>query len=220
MEPAVNQFKGSFSVTNIFSEEVPQTIPSTGDVVSLSRRRYRLGSLTYTDILTGTRYLAQGDVLITNGDSEYRVTSVDITNSEVVLEKIFGIEPITIGASILRIKPFPYRNPELNINVGYNEREVIFVRPISKINNITVEDFSNGFGVYTNELTITLEDSSESTLESYYEKFVSDFGLILLNLAKEKTVPSIIGEIPSAPLVPSDSFKVVQIDQHIKEDLS
>lgn len=218
MEPAINRFKGSFNVTNIFTEEVPQTLPSTGEVVSVSRRRYRLGTLSYTDVLNGTRYLAQGDILITNGDSEYRVTSVNITNSEVVLEKIFGIEPITIGANVLRIKPVPYRNPELQVNVGYNEREVIFVRPISKTNNITVEDYSNGFGVYTNELTISLEDDSESTLESYYDKFVSDFGLILLNLAKEKTVPAVLGELPSVPAVPVENFKVVQIDQHIKEE--
>jgi hypothetical protein len=221
MNSAVNRFKGSFDVTNIIDESVPQTITSTGEVVSISRRRYRLNILTYTDILDGqdnTKFLSQGDVLITDNDSEYRVVSVDKTNFEVVLERIFGIEPITIGASVIRIKPVPYRVPELQINIGYNEREVLFVKPISKSNNITIDDYSNGFGVFTNELTITLEDDSTSNLESYYNNFVSDFGLILLNAAKERKLPAAVAEIPIAPVLTDVDFKVVQIDQHIKED--
>jgi hypothetical protein len=221
MEPAVNRFKGSFDVTRILDETVPQTITSTGEVVSVARRRYTLNILTYTDILDGTnntKFLSEGDVVITDNDSEYKVLSVDRTNSEVVLERIFGIEPITIGASVLRIKPVPYRVPALQINVGYNEREVVFVRPISKANNITIDDYSNGFGIFTNDLTITLEDDSTSTLESYYNNFVADFGLILLNAAKERKLPAILAETPTSPTLTVEDFKVVQIDQHIKED--
>ena len=118
MGTAVNRFKGSFDVTRVFEEEVPQTITSTGETVSVIRRRYRLSGLTYTDILDGvdnSRILSAGEVLITDNDSEYRVLSVDKTNSEVVLERIFGIEPITVGADILRIKPVPYRVPERTV---------------------------------------------------------------------------------------------------------
>lgn len=221
MDPAVNRFKGSFDVTKILDETVPQTITSTGEVVSVARRRYTLNSLTYTDILDGidnTKLLSEGDILITDNDSEYKVISVSRTNFEVVLERIFGIEPVTIGANVLRIKPVPYRVPALQINVGYNEREVIFVRPISKANNITIDDYSNGFGIFTNELTITLEDNSTSTLESYYNNFVADFGLILLNAAKEKKLPAILAETPDSPTLTVEDFKVIQIDQHIKED--
>ena len=221
MGTAVNRFKGSFDVTRVFEEEVPQTITSTGETVSVIRRRYRLSSLTYTDILDGvdnSRILSTGEVLITDNDSEYRVLSVDKTNSEVVLERTFGIEPITVGADILRIKPVPYRVPELQVNVGYNEREVVFIKPISKANNLTVDDYSRGFGIFTNELTITLEDESQTTLEQYYNNFVADFGLILLNSAKEKKLPAIVAETPDAPVLNVGDFEVVQVDQHISED--
>lgn len=221
MATAVNRFKGSFDVTRVFEEEVPQTISQTGETVSVIRRRYRLSSLTYTDILDdtdNTRILSEGEVLITDNDSEYRVLSVDKTNSEVVLERIFGIEPITTGANILRIKPNPYRVPELQVNVGYNERLVIFIKPVSKANNLTVDDYSKGFGVFTNSLTITLEDDSETTLENYYNNFVADFGLILLNAAKERKLPAIVAEAPDAPVLNASDFEVVQIDQHIRED--
>ena len=221
MRTAVNRFKGSFDVTRIFEEEIPQTITSTGETVSVIRRRYRLSNLTYTDILDdvdNSRILSAGEVLITDNDSEYRVISVDKTNSEVVLERIFGIEPITVGANILRIKPVPYRVPELQVNVGYNEREVVFIKPISKANNLTVDDYSRGFGIFTNELTITLEDDSQTTLEQYYNNFVADFGLILLNSAKERKLPAIVAETPDSPVLNVGDFEVVQVDQHISED--
>lgn len=220
METSINRFKGSFDVTRIYDEEIDQTL-TTGNVVTVARRRYKLSTLNYTDVLdqvSNTRILAEGNVLITDNDSEYRVVSVNRTTSEVVLERIFGIEPITVGANVLRIKPVPYRPSELKVNVGYNERQVIFIKPISKNNNLSVDDYSNGFGSYSNELTIQLEDNSTSTLEDYYNNFVSDFGLILLNSAKERKVPAIIAETPDVPAISADDFNVVQIDSHIKED--
>lgn len=226
LDVAVNRYKGSFDVIRVLEEQVSQNLNSSSSleenqIVSVVRRRYKLNTLNYTDILDGvanTRILSEGDILITNNDSEYVVKSVNKTDTEVVLERTFGLDPISIGADVLRIKPFPYRKPELQINIGYNEREVIFIRPISKSNNITIDDFSKGFAIFTNELTISLEDDSVTTLEEYYNNFVSDFGLILLNAAKERKLPAIIAEKPDAPILDPSNFKVVQIDQHIKED--
>jgi hypothetical protein len=221
MDVSINRYKGSFDVLRILEEEVEDTIISTGEQITISRRRYKLSTLNYTDVLSdtqNTRILAEGDVLITDKDSEYKVTSVNRTDNEVLLERIFGTDPVTIGADIFRIKPVKYREPELQVNVGYNEREVIFVRPISKANNLTVDSYSKGFALFTNDLTIQLEDDSTSTLEQYYNNFVSDFGMILLSAAKEKKLPAILAESPNAPVLDVESFKVVQVDQHIKED--
>jgi hypothetical protein len=118
---------------------------------------------------------------------------------------------------VIKIKPEVYNVPELQVNVGFNEREIIFAKPISKKQNLTVDGYSSGFGVFTNELTIPLDDDSESTLEEYYNNFVSDFGLILLNMAKDKKVPAILAETPDAPILDTSNFQVVQIDSHIKE---
>ena len=214
----INRYRGDFDVLRVLEEEIIDT--TTGSEVSVVRRRYVLNSLQYSDVLSeteGTKILAVGDRLITNQDSEYEVTSLNVTSNEVILESVFGVEPITIGASVLKIKPSVYIVPELQVNVGFNEREIIFAKPISKKRNLTVDTYSKGFGVYTNELTIPLDDDSESTLEDYYNNFVSDFGLILLNLAKEKKVPAILAEKPDAPVLDSGNFQVIQIDSHIKE---
>jgi len=220
VDVAINRYKGTFDILRILEEEGAQTL-NLGQTVSVIRRRYKLSTLSYTDVISGvknTRILAEGDILITNNDSEYLVKSVNKTDTEVVLERIFGIDPLTIGAAGLRIKPRPFRSPELKINVGFNERQIIFIRPISKAKNLTVDDFSNGLTVFTNELTIGLPDSTTTTLENYYTNFVSDFGLILLNLAKEKKLPAIVAAIPAPPALDTSNFTVVQVDRHIQDD--
>ena len=220
LETPVNRYKGSFDVLNILEETINQTLTS-GTTVTVTRLRYKLDSLSYTDVLSdvsNSKTISVGDVLITANDSEYRVTAINTTESEVVLERIFGIDPITIGADVLRLKPTPYRVPELAVNVGFNEREIVFIKPISKAQNITIDEFSAGVAVYTNELTIPLQDDSTTTLEQYYVNFVSDFGLILLNLAKEKTLPAVLGSTPDAPVLDVKNFNVVQVDQHIQDD--
>jgi hypothetical protein len=220
LEVSVNRYKGTFDVIKILEETGNQTLTS-GSTVSTLRRRYKLSTLNYTDVLSGiqnTKTLAEGDVLITANDTEYRIVAINSTDTEIVLERIFGNDPITIGANILKLKPVPYRRPELQVNVGFNEREVIFIKPVSRSKNLTIDDFSKGVALYTNELTIPLQDESTSTLADYYNNFVSDFGLILLNLAKEKTLPAILAITPDAPTLDEASFKVYQIDQHIQDD--
>lgn len=216
---AINRFKGSFDVLRFLEETVDQTL--TDQTVTVVRRRYKINTLNYTDVLSGvknSKLLSEGDILITNNDSEYKVVTVNKTDTEVVLERIFGIDPITLGASILRIKPAPYRAPELQVNVGFNERQIVFIRPISKAKNLTVDDYSNGVAVYTNDLTIPLPDNTTATLANYYTNFVADFGLILLNMAKERKLPAIIANTPTAPTLSAANFAVVQTDQHIQDD--
>jgi hypothetical protein len=216
---AVNRFKGSFDVLRILEEENTQTL--TDQTVSVIRRRYKLNTLNYTDVLSGvqnTKILAEGDVLITSNDSEYIVRSVNKTDNEIVLERIFGIDPIVIGASILKLKPAPFRAPQLQVNVGFNEREIVFIKPISRAKNLTIDDYSPGVALYTNELTIPLTDESTATLEEYYINFVSDFGMLLLNMAKERKTPAIIAVTPTPPTLDAGNFKVVQIDQHLQDD--
>lgn len=219
MQTSINRYRGSFDVIGIIEETGNQTLTS-GDSVSVVRNKYKLSTLAYSDVMSGaqnTKILAEGDVLITTNDSEYVVKSVNRTDTEVVLERIFGNEPITIGAAALKIKPVPYRVPELQVNVGFNERQIIFIKPVSKSKNLTVDAFSNGVAVYTNELKISLQDNTTSTLEEYYNNFVADFGLILLNMAKEKKQPAVIGIKPLAPVLDSANFSVVQIDGHIQD---
>ena len=217
LPPAVNVVRGSFDVVKTL--EASQSEIIAGETLSRSVRKYKLNSIRYYQTVgtsTVEKTLEAGDMLITGDGSEFQVDSVDKQAKTIILNRVFGEGAITQGANILRLKPQLAIIPELQINVGYNEREVIFVKPISTRLGLTTDVYSRGFGIFTNELTIALNNGQTMPLSEFYVKFVSDFGLLFLNFAKEKKLPSALGEIPNTPTLASANFKVVQIDQHIK----
>lgn len=214
---AINKNRGSFNVLQITEST------AAVDGVSYPRIYYTLDKLYYNDILNnknGKTFLVPNDILITSDDTEYIVLSIDKTTNRVLLERTFGNSPINVGVGVLKINPQAYRIPELQINIGYNERELIFIKPISEILDLTTDVWSNGFGFFTNELNIVLSDSSVIGLEQFYKNYVSDFGMIMLNFAKEKQVPAILGLKPNVPILNSSDFKVTVVNGHISDDKS
>ena len=215
LSSSINRYRGSFSVIKIENDTV--NISQTQQ----SRIYYTLDKLFYRDIINnpkGNTYLVENDVLITSDDTEYKVRSIDKNNNRVILERVFGNSPIVLGVNSLKIKPQAYRIPELQINIGYNERQLIFVKPIANNLDLSTDSWSKGFGIFTNELNIRLSDGEVSSLESYYNNYVSDFGLILLNFAKEKQIPSTLGLKPISPVINASDLKVVGINNHIKDN--
>ena len=214
---AINKFRGTFKVQSISEITVPETI--NGEVLSYSKIKYVLDKLDFTDVTGSTpaaqrRELTVGSRLITEENSEYIVESVDTKDKSVILKRVFGSDGIVLFEN-LRIKPELYRSPILAINIGYNEREVIFIKPISSKMDLTVDFISNGFGIYTNELQITLQSGQNLTLNEYYNNFVADFGLLFLSFAKEKKLPNALGFQPNSPTLTASNFKVLQIDSHV-----
>ena len=214
---AINRYRGTFKVQSISEITVPETI--NGEVLSYTKIKYVLDKLEYTDVTGSTpaaqrRELTVGARLITEENSEYLVESVDTKDKSVILKRVFGSDGITLFEN-LRIKPELYRAPVLAVNIGYNEYEIIFIKPISSKMDLTVDFISNGFGVYTNELQITLQSGQNLTLSEYYNNFVADFGLLFLSFAKEKKLPNSLGFQPNAPTLTATNFKVLQIDSHV-----
>ena len=214
---AINRYRGTFKVQSISEITVPETI--NGEILSYSKIKYVLDKLDYTDVTGATpaaqrRELSIGSRLITEENSEYVVESVDTKDKSVILKRVFGSDGIVLFEN-LRIKPELYRSPSLAVNIGYNEREVIFIKPISSKMDLTVDFISNGFGIYTNELQITLQSGQNLTLNEYYNNFVADFGLLFLSFAKEKKLPNSLGFQPNSPTLTASNFKVLQIDSHV-----
>ena len=213
LPPIVNRYSGAFTVINIVQET------TIVDGVNIKKNYYRLDTLQYSDILNNkntTRILTEGDTLITQNDTEYVIESVDIKTKRVLLTKMFGSDSIAVGVNVLRIKPERYKVPYLQVNIGYNEREVVFIKPIDVDNNITTEQWSLGYPIYTNELLIKLNDNTELPLTDYYQQFVTDFGMLIMNLAKDRTIPTIVGLKPDSPVLDSNNFKIIIINQHLK----
>ena len=206
------RYSGTFNVVNIV-EEVQQTINQNNTVVVTKVTRYIVDRLSYTDNLITTKdsmTLKVGDKLDLDTLTQFEVTFIDSSSNKLGLKKISGVDSIGIGAK-LSVSPIPFSVKNVQINVGYNEREVIFVKPIDSNFNVTTRNFSPGVAIFTNELTIDTADGT-LTFEEYYKTQVSDFGNVFLGAAKEKQVPAVLGVSPDAPTLSTDNFKVVLVN--------
>lgn len=218
--PSQNKISGSFDILSLLSDTESKLV--FGESQNITVTKYVLNTLRYMEKATTSpngvvqRTLKPGDILITQDNSEYSINSVNSKENSVTLQRIFGIGDLTAGASKLQIKPQLDLIKTVPINIGYNERQIIFLRPFSSRLKVTTQNYSLGFGIYSSDLTIALTTGEVMTLRQFYNKFVSDFSLLFLNYSKDKKVPTVLGEKPNAVVLSADHFKVIQIDAHIQ----
>jgi hypothetical protein len=206
------RYSGTFRVLNIEDVSV-QTLNNQNQTVVSTVRQYTFDTLSYTDNLLTTqnsKTLAVGDRLDLDDLTQLEVIFIDAATNKVRLKRLSGTNELGIGSSLI-ISPIPFTLKVLQVNVGYDEREVIFIKPIDKNFNVTTRNFSPGFAFYTNDLTI---DTVEGTIpfENYYKTQVTDFGNAILSLAKEKPIPAVYSVKPDAPLLDAANFKVVLVN--------
>lgn len=215
------QYTGKFDVLSINDSQKDVIVNGTTQKKTI--KLYTLDKLTYTDsakFLKETEVLKVGDELIVNSENRntrYRIAKVDGATRQVELELVEGYEPIRIGASILSV----YKNPEANLsvelNVGFNERMLIFVKPIDPISKMTAENWSPGVGLYSNELVYVKPDGNATTLADFYRDEVADFGRFIKSLKDDSIPPSTQGVQPDAPVLNPTNFSVVQINKHMTD---
>lgn len=214
---SVMRYRGTFDIMKVVDEEVQ--ITSNNKTITTKKRKYKLDKITYTDILSGTtesKTLVLNDVLLTSDGTKYKVESIDTAERTVVLKRIQGSQALAIGADILTIYSPPYSVKEIQVNVGYDERQIIFIKPIDADFDVASSEYSPGVSIFTNEL-ITATPSGNETLESFYKAKVTDFGQQLINSAKEKQVPAVYGVQPEAPTLNAANFQVVMVNDHKKD---
>ena len=209
------RYIGSFGVLRITDEDVQTT--SNGVTTTSTVRKYKLSTLKYTDTVSNTtnsKTLTKGDLLITPGATKYEVTAVDVTNQTVVLKRLFGFEAIKIGDNALTIYSNVLSNRQVEVNVGFDERQAVFIKSIDGDFNIASSKYSPGICFWSSELQINTSDGVK-TLSDFYNSQVSDFGKIFIASAKENTIPSVYGQTPSTPIVSPGNFKVVNVNQQV-----
>jgi len=224
LPPRTLRFFGNFSVTDLFDE----TVDTTSDGVAYQKRvlRLRLDTLKYNDRQSRfklTQSLKVGDSLLVNSgnkDTRYRIDSIEAETRTVNVSVVEGFEPIQIGVDMLSFYDVDSSSVSVDVNVGFNESCVIFIKPIDPESKIASVNWSPGVGLFTNELTIIDDSGQETTLDVFYQNQVIDFGAYLYSIAKEKIPPAIFGIVPDAPTISSDNFKVVQINEHITSNSS
>jgi hypothetical protein len=218
------QYNGQLDVLKV--ENVQKTSLIDGTSQTKTVKVYTLNKLTYSDSnkeMKDTETLKIGDSLVVNTseyNTRYIVTSIDSSTTQVELSLLEGYAPIKIGANALAIYKDIDVSVSIDIKVGFNERQVVFVKPIDPISKLPATDFSPGVAFFSNELTIQNEDGIVTTLAKYYKEEVADFGQFIKALKVDYIPPASEGLIPDAPIVEVDNFKVTQINKHLTQNAS
>ena len=220
LPPRDLKFYGTFSVIRILDN--PITVTENGEEITKRDLKFKLDKLTYSDRdsrYINTQQLKINDSIVINSESRntrYKITSIDEGTSTVSVELLEGFEKIAIGNDNLIFFGDNNAASLVEVNVGFNERTVMFIKPIDPDSEIKATNWSPGVGYFSNDLTID-DGNTTRTLDQYYKDDVVDFGAFLFSMAKEGTVPSILAEIPNSPLITSSDFKVTQINRHITD---
>jgi len=210
---SIARYSGTFDVVS-YTDETITNVASNGTRLQEKVRKYKLNTLKYTDNLqnfTNTEILKAGDRVEVGTSTTYEVVSVDNNTNTVIFKMVSGTEPIPAGTDVLKIAVSAFSIKEAQINIAFDERQVIFIKAIDRDSNLTTRNFSPGVGFYSNELIITTSNG-DIPLDQYYKQEVLDFGASLMMLGKEGNVPAIYGETPDAPRLTAGNFKVVQIN--------
>lgn len=216
------QYTGFFDVVKI--DNAQKNVVIDGTTQTKTVKLFTLNKLTFTDstkTLKDTETLKTGDSLIVNSGNyrtRYQILSIDTSTTQVELLLIEGSESIKIGANQLGIYKDVDTDLNIEINVAFNERQVIFVKPIDPISKIPAEDFSPGVGFYSNDLEMNDATGTKMTLAEYYKNEVADFGQFLKSLKVDYIPPAASGITPTPPVINVENFKVVQINKHLTDN--
>jgi hypothetical protein len=184
---------------------------------------YHLNTLDYivNDTLE-VKQLVVGAELIINqaiSNTRYKVIEVSTTesNPRVRFERVEGLQPIPVGVGTLKIYSPVIYTKKLRVSVGYNERNVLFVKAMNADNNLLAKSWSKGIGYYTGDLTLKSNDSfNGQTMEQFYTNQVYDYGEVLTDLVAKK-IPNTLAGTPNIVNLNPDNFKVVQINKHLTD---
>jgi hypothetical protein len=212
LEPSNLSFDGIFSVLETEEDNINKKL------------WYVLNTLEYENIITNDiKTLKVGDKLLINRaqtSTIYEIIEINTAanNPRIRVERIQGQEAIPVGEGTLKYYSNVTSNKNLRITIGYNERNVLFLKPVNTENYLLAKRWSAGVGYYTNDLTLSSTDSDNGkTMDRFYVEKVMDYGEAVKDLVKTKT-PLSIGQIPNVPVLISDNFKVVQINKHLTDN--
>lgn len=206
------KYKGEFGVTEIRLVK---------DEKGFSRTWYYLDNITYSlvdenGIEQSNGYIiAVGDYLRFN-NSLYKVTKIVQDQKRVQLEYAVGYEAVGAG-DVLELYNEPFSEKIIDIGIGINEIDIIYVKGVNEDFNLISRDWSSPISFITNELQFA--DNNNINFATYYAENVADFGKEWIAQAKEKQIHAYNGLTPYAPVINADDLRVVQINTQLDATL-
>lgn len=217
--PRELQYYGDFNVIKI--TDVNHSEVKDSQLVSSKKKSIKLNKLTYNDKnanYADTMGLKIGDTLLLNSevkDTKYKITAIDSSTNSIIVELVEGYQTISIGANVLSFLSNIDENVNVQVPIGFNEYNVVFIKAIDPVSKIPSKNWSPGSAFYTNELEITDELGNIQTLNTYYKDKIVNFSSVLLAMSKDKIPPSTLGIKPNSPTIDSNALKVVSINDQI-----
>jgi len=211
LDPQDLLYDGQFSVLRIQEDRINRKL------------WYVLDTLTY--LVRASNQTAQlsvgSEVIINSAQTSTRYKVIEVSTAEssprVRFERVEGVEAIPVGIGTLKIYSPVLYTKTVKVSVGYNERNVVFIKPLNADVNLLARNWSLGTGYWTNDLTLdSTSPQNGLTMEQFYTDYVYDYGTVLKDLVAKKTPNSLAGT-PVAPTLNSANFKVVQINKHLTD---
>jgi len=140
--------------------------------------------------------LSVGDTLRYE-NSIWKIDDIHLNEKRVHVVANVGMDHPTINHSF-EIYNAPFSTKMLDIPVGFDECNIVFLKGVNDDFNIIGDDWSDSINFYSNDLII---NGGSTTLDDYYNLYVSDFGLQMEGQAKEKFIPAYFGITPDAPVI-------------------
>ena len=191
------------------------------DNKGVSRLWYFLDTLSYTEVNEAGIAVSTGNILSVNdkvrfNNSLYSVLEVDQSQNCVRLGYDIGYETLGNG-DVLEFYNAPFSSKVVNIGIGINEIDIVYVKGINEEYNLIAKDWSNPISFITNDLVF--DGNTNITFEEYYSKNVADFGKSWIAQVKEGQIHAYNGSTPRVPVINVDDLQVVQINTQLDATL-
>lgn len=191
------------------------------DNKGVSRLWYFLDTLSYSEVNETGIAVSTGNILSVNdkvrfNNSLYSVLEVDQSQNCVRLGYDIGYETLGNG-DILEFYNAPFSSKVVNIGIGINEIDIVYVKGINEEYNLIAKDWSNPISFITNDLVF--DGNANITFEEYYSKNVADFGKSWIAQIKEGQIHAYNGSTPRVPVINVDDLQVVQINTQLDATL-
>jgi len=213
LEPNYLELDGYFTVIRIEEDTLNKKL-----FYHVNTLNYVKNTMISGEQIPQTKQLAINDELIINtpiSTTRYKIVEISTaqSNPRLRFERVEGIEPIPVGTNTLKIYSPVVYNKKVRVSIGYNERNVVFIKSMNMENFLVSKNWSKGLGFWTNDLK---DVDTSLTMEQYYTDRVYDYGMVLEDLVAKKT-PNILAGTPVAPRLVITNFKVVQINKHLTD---
>ena len=180
---------------------------------------YYLDTLNYglvTDTSTVKNLeLKVADQLRFGENTLYSIDEIVVTEKRVRLTPLIGLATPNLNGSFF-IYSTPFEEKLVDIQVGYDECNIIFLKGVNDDFNVLGSEWSESISFWTNNLTLY---NNVKSYETFYLNNVIDFGKEMEGQAKERFVPAFFGVTPDAPTIVGDQFGVDQINTQINASL-